>query len=54
MQHGHVTGTKKEKPGSADWYAALEAATLRRLETEAAAAPAVPSTDAQEPRDATD
>lgn len=32
MSRGHVTGHKREKPGSADWYREIEADTLRQLE----------------------
>lgn len=32
MSKGHVTGNKREKLGSADWYKQIEADTLRRLE----------------------
>ena len=32
MSKGHVTGTKREKPGSTDWFREIEAETLRRVE----------------------
>ena len=34
MKHGHVTGTKHEKRGSQDWYKAIEAENLKRIEAE--------------------
>ena len=37
MKHGHVTGTKKETKTSSNWYAEIEAATIARIEAEAAA-----------------
>jgi hypothetical protein len=32
MKRGHVTGTKREKQGSQDWYCAIAEAHLRRIE----------------------
>ena len=33
MKHGHVRGTKKERSGaSSDWYKAIEAEHLKRIE----------------------
>jgi len=32
MKYGHVTGTKRERKGSTDWYKAIEAANLARIE----------------------
>ncbi len=34
MKYGHVTGTKREKKGSTDWYKAIEAEHLKRIEAE--------------------
>ena len=34
MKHGHVTGTKREKKASQDWYRAIEAENLKRIEAE--------------------
>jgi hypothetical protein len=34
MKRGHVTGTKREKPQRHDWYAAIQAAHLARIERE--------------------
>jgi hypothetical protein len=34
MKRGHVTGTKREKKGSQDWYKAIEAENLKRIEAE--------------------
>jgi hypothetical protein len=34
MKHGHCTGTKREKKGSQDWYKAIEAENLKRIEAE--------------------
>lgn len=38
MKRGHVTGTKRERRGSQDWYAAIAAETLRQLDTTTVAA----------------
>ena len=32
MKHGHVTGTKQERKRSTDWYKAIEAENLKRIE----------------------
>jgi hypothetical protein len=32
MQHGHVVGTKEERKGVSDWYKAIEAEHLQRIE----------------------
>ena len=32
MQHGHVTGTKKERKGASDWYKKIEAENLKQIE----------------------
>ncbi len=32
MKHGHVTGHKKEHKGASDWYKAIEAEHLKRIE----------------------
>ena len=32
MQRGHVRGTKKERTGASDWYKAIEAENLKRIE----------------------
>jgi hypothetical protein len=32
MKHGHVTGTKTERTGASDWYKAIEAEHLKRIE----------------------
>jgi hypothetical protein len=37
MKMGHVTGHKKERKGSQDWYAAIQAEHLARIERELAA-----------------
>jgi hypothetical protein len=34
MQHGHVTGHKKEHKGASDWYKAIEEANIRKIEAE--------------------
>jgi hypothetical protein len=34
MKHGHVTGYKKECKGASDWYKAIEAENLKRIEAE--------------------
>ena len=34
MQHGHVTGLKREKKGASDWYKAIEQANIDRIEKE--------------------
>jgi hypothetical protein len=34
MQHGHVTGTKKERKGASDWYKAIEEENIRKIEAE--------------------
>jgi hypothetical protein len=34
MKWGHVTGHKKERKGSQDWYKALEEENIRRIEGE--------------------
>jgi hypothetical protein len=34
MKHGHVTGHKREKKGNQDWYKAIEAENLKRIEAE--------------------
>ena len=34
MSRGHVTGQKKERRGSQDWYKAIEAANIERIEKE--------------------
>jgi hypothetical protein len=34
MKRGHVTGTKKERRGSNDWYKAIEEENIRRIEAE--------------------
>lgn len=34
MKRGHVTGTKRERQGSQDWYKGIEAAHLARIEAE--------------------
>jgi hypothetical protein len=34
MKRGHVTGTKTERKGSTEWYKAIEAANIRRIEAE--------------------
>ena len=33
MKRGHVTGTKREKPGN-DWYRAIEEEAIRKIEAE--------------------
>jgi hypothetical protein len=38
MKYGHVTGTKRERKGSTDWYKQIEAANLARIEEEYALA----------------
>ena len=37
MKRGHVTGHKKERKGSPDWYKAIEETHIRRIEAEWAA-----------------
>ena len=37
MKRGHVTGHKKERKGSNDWYKAMEEEHCRRIEHEWAA-----------------
>lgn len=37
MSRGHVTGHKKERKGSSDWYKELEEAECQRVEREWAA-----------------
>ena len=32
MKHGHVTGSKVEKQGASNWYAAIEAANIQAVE----------------------
>jgi len=34
MKMGHVRGDKKERKGSTDWYKAIEAENLARIEAE--------------------
>lgn len=34
MHRGHVTGNKKERTGSQDWYTAIAAEHLARIEAE--------------------
>ena len=34
MKRGHCTGQKKERKGSTDWYKAIEAENLKRIEAE--------------------
>ena len=34
MKRGHVTGHKKEKRGSTDWYKQIEEEHIRRIEAE--------------------
>jgi hypothetical protein len=34
MQHGHVTGHKKERKGSNDWYKQIAEENIRRVEAE--------------------
>ena len=34
MSRGHVTGHKKERKGSSDWYKAIEEEHIRRIEAE--------------------
>ena len=34
MSHGHVTGLKKEKKGSQDWYKVHEQANIDRITKE--------------------
>jgi len=34
MKHGHVTGHKKERKGSADWYKHIEEENIRKIEAE--------------------
>ena len=34
MKHGHVTGTKKEKRGSTDWFRKIEEEHIRKIEAE--------------------
>jgi hypothetical protein len=37
MSRGHVTGHNKERKSSQDWYKAIEAANIERIEKEWAA-----------------
>jgi hypothetical protein len=37
MKRGHVTGHKKERKGSTNWYKQIEEANIRRIEAEWAA-----------------
>ena len=39
MKRGHVTGTKRERQGSQEWYHATQAAHLARIEAAWAANP---------------
>ena len=32
MKRGHVRGTKTERTGASDWYKAIEAENLKRIE----------------------
>jgi hypothetical protein len=34
MKRGHVTGHKRERKGSTDWYKSIEQANLERIEKE--------------------
>ena len=34
MKRGHVTGTKKERKGSNDWYKQITEENMRRVEAE--------------------
>ena len=34
MKRGHVTGTKRERKGSSDWYKQIKEANIRRIEAE--------------------
>jgi hypothetical protein len=34
MKHGHVTGHKKERKGSNNWYKEIEEENIRRVEAE--------------------
>ena len=34
MKKGHVSGHKRERKGSTDWYRAQEEANIRRIEAE--------------------
>ena len=34
MKHGHVTGRKQERTGASDWYKAIEAENIRKIEAE--------------------
>jgi hypothetical protein len=34
VKHGHVTGTKKERKGSTNWYRKIEEDNIRRIEAE--------------------
>jgi len=34
MKRGHVTGTKKEKRGSTDWFRKIEEEHIRKIEAE--------------------
>jgi hypothetical protein len=34
MKRGHVTGHKKERTGSQDWYRAIQEEHLKRIEKE--------------------
>jgi hypothetical protein len=37
MSRGHVTGDKKERKGSTEWYREIEEANIRKIEAEWAA-----------------
>ena len=39
MKRGHVTGNKKERRGSQDWYRQIEAANIARIEAETGSQP---------------
>ena len=41
MSRGHVTGLKKERKGSTDWYKQIQAEHLARIEAEWNVKPAV-------------
>jgi hypothetical protein len=34
MQHGHVTGTKRERTGASDWYRQIAEENIRRIAAE--------------------
>lgn len=34
MKRGHVTGSKRERTGTSDWYTMIEAEHLKRIEAE--------------------